>query len=696
MNGTTGNTLEELLQQLGAGFDKAASESEKQDDKDEKAEKKDEDDKKGKMPPWLKDKDEKKDDKGEEGQTKEAALAGAALAREVAEQAAAAALNTNQTTGMNKQASLAGKALAEAVLATLTKQAGESNTADGIAPEGVPAMHQRDNAQMVAEQAAAVKPMPTSDGLRPTGTINQIFDAVVQDALSQGAASTDQVHETGIAAQEGAVEDHATPNQMKVAAMGQLLEQGFSFDEAAEMVKQASEQGAQASDEMEKAAAVQELVTNYGIDFGDAVEMIKAAAEEIEREEDTLMKAAAMDELLAQGLDFDTALTLIKQAGESNTADGIAPEGVPAMHQRDNAQMVAEQAATVKPMPTSDGLRPTGTINEIFDAIIQDALSQGAASTDQVHTVGVAAQEGAVEDHAVPNQAPVIGDVEKTAAMTSFLQAGFDFDQAAGMVKQAGDLATAYFKGPGYMEADIRKQYTGEETPTWDKIKGNFRGNARAGGRGILEGLAGGAIGTGLGVGASYLSKGKISPNVGVLGGGTLGILSGNIHGHHASIKNQAQEAHEKYRAQEKQASVASSVKGFVGKHMNTAKLNVDAIRNGSGVIRTEAAKELARNPLVLGGAAAAGAAGAGAAYAGREKQAAAGQLLIGKGGMSLKKKLALGAAGVAGAGAAGYGAHKALAQEKQAAVNSLVELGMDFDTAVAAVNQKAGEIYGK
>lgn len=536
-------TFDQLLASLQSGMSKSASEGE-DGKKDEKTEGKGEnpfakkDDKKDEKSEGKDSKDDKSDEdkkddesKDDEGQTKEASVAGAALAREVAEQIAS--LNLGQ--GMNKQASTAGQALAQALLKQAS--AGDQTTSNGV-PAGVtPNKLQVDNAASEGEGAATVKPMPTGDGVRNQGTVNEIFDAIVQDALNQGAASTDQVHESGYAKVEGAVEDHATPSQVKTAA--------------------------EREDTLLKVAAIQELVSQ-GVSYEDALSMVKQAEQDIAYD---MEKAAALEALVAENIDFDSAIELVKQAsaGDQITDNGI-PDGVtPNKLQVDNAASEAEGASYIKPQLTGDGIKNTGSVNEIFDAIVQDALSQGAASTDQVHERGVANPEGAVEEHAVPSQV-------KVAAMNSLLEQGIDFDEAAELITKAASAATLMLQGPG--KAAIAA----------GKAKAAVGAAA-----GKLKSLAGAAKGD-----ASTLVRGKV---------GGDSVISVNGKGR--------------------------------------------AVTGG----RMDAAKGLAKNPLVQGGAAALAAGGATAALVGREKKAA---------------------------------------------LDALVDAGVDYDSAVSLVESKAQELYGE
>jgi hypothetical protein len=485
------SSLAQLLEVLEQGLSKTASEKdEKQDekDKDEKdnpfVKKEDKEDKDEKSDP-----ESKKEDKSENGgQTKEASAAGAALAREVAEQIASLTLGN----GMNKQASTAGQALAQALLKRAS--AGDMTTTDGIAPGAVPNKIQVDNAQTNAEGDASIKPMPTGDGIRNHGTVNQIFDAMIADALAQGAASTDQVHETGVAAAEGGALK-AVPNQVKVASE------------------------VSAEDEIEKAAAVSELVAQ-GFNFEDAFEMVKQAELEINFE---LEKVAAMDALMAEGVDFDQAVELIKQAsaGDMTTMDGIAPGVTPNKIQVDNAQMNAEGDASIKPMITGDGVRNYGSLNEIFDGIIADTKAQGAAGVDQVHETGVAAKEGNALS-AVPNQI-------KVAAMNQLLEQGMDFDQASELVKQAS-AAQLLLSGPGKVGSTFSRAKTGlkgmadaagKDAKTL--LKGDVGGDSV-----VSVGNSGRAVTSGRGAAAGRLAKNPlVAGGAGALaaGGATAALV---------------------------------------------------------------------------------------------------------------------------------------------------------------------------
>jgi hypothetical protein len=227
-------------------------------------------------------------------QTKEAATVGADLAKAVLEKVATLQLNQVKTEeNMNKQAAEAGKALANALLEKLAS-VGDMNTENGIST-GVPNKTQVDLAAQEAEQAAIIHVQPGTDGRGNGGTVNQIFDAIVAKAMA-GAAPAQQNPAPGTAKDEGALVTQQAPHQVQTGA--------FTVPGQEKM----------ASDEHEKAAAVSQLVAE-GIDFDSAVNMVKEAAEEIEREEVSQVKQAALAHLIDNGMDFDQAVNLVKRLG---------------------------------------------------------------------------------------------------------------------------------------------------------------------------------------------------------------------------------------------------------------------------------------------------------------------------------------------------------------------------------------------
>jgi hypothetical protein len=396
-----------------AGLSKQASDDAAADEKHEKKEDKVEDDAKKNVSEAksalgksekdfenlkkMNEKEEKKDEKGEKEQTKEAQAT--SLADQIMQKVASANITTNKDSEMNKQASDAGKALADALLTKLAN-AGDVATINGI-PGGVaPNKNQIDVAQQVAEQDATIKPMPTGDGIRNSGTINQIFDAIVSDALGQGAAAVDQVAGGGVAGNEGAVEAHAVPNQVP--------------DES-----------------VEKTAAVVSLV-NSGIDFDDAVNMVKAAAEQIEAEEAEQVKQAAFASLVGQGIDFDLAAAMVKSAGKMDAIKGAAGRAV---------ESAKGAAGAAKDWAQREGVRASvGAENVAFGLKNKDKgiALRGVGQLAKNRLVQAGAAAGALGAAAgalgAGGAAYALGR-EKQAAVSALCEAGVDFESAVDLVQ---------------------------------------------------------------------------------------------------------------------------------------------------------------------------------------------------------------------------------------------------------------------
>lgn len=430
-------SLESLLEDLEkqAGFTKQASdesdkkkEEEKKNEEKEKGSKDGDDESKSKLEKAKEELNKAEKDLDSAGQTKEAQDAGASFAQAIMQKVASVQLSTkeNKETEMNKQASIAGKALADALMEKLAS-AGDLTTTNGIPDGVVPNKNQIDTAQLVAEQDATIKPMPTGDGIKNTGTINQIFDAIVADAMGQGAASFDQVHSTGVSQAEGAVEGHAVPNQVQ-------------------------------ADNVEKTAAVMSLV-NSGIDFDSAVDMVKSAAEELEFEEGEQIKQAAFADLIDQGVDFELAAALIKSASAVGPSIGVARRGARAVGEAvGNLGLGAKVEAARSAVQGAAGTASSavqGAAGTAKDWLQAEAANAGrnfrglATGKNPLGAPGAYSRMDAAK-HLAHNRlvqggaaAGVLGaggaayalGREKKAAVDSLVEAGVDFESAVDLVQ---------------------------------------------------------------------------------------------------------------------------------------------------------------------------------------------------------------------------------------------------------------------
>lgn len=401
-------TLDDLLNSL----EKQASDQEAGKDNEDEDEDEDEESKvKGKedSAAWKLRSAEKdlEDVKKIDDRVKEAHLQGSALANEIMQKVAYAKNPSNlKETQMNKSAQFAGQALAQSLLMKLAG-AGDFSTSNGIFEGAMPNKAQIDNAQMVSEQDMTIDPTPTKDEAGDGGgSVNQIFDAIISKAMSQGAASVDQVHGTGISQYEGMIADRTAPGNAGA--------------------------GAGAEEEVEKVAAINALM-NTGFDIFSAVDMVKAAEQELMYEQDMQIKQAAMNELLNAGVDFELAAAMVKQAGVREMAAtagaamsraGAAAKGY-ATRGYDGAKGYGQRVvADARDLPTQAAMLATGSGGTRGAAFRQIAGNRAA----QLGAGAVAGAGLAGGGYALAR--------EKQAAMSGLIEAGVDFDTAVALVAE--------------------------------------------------------------------------------------------------------------------------------------------------------------------------------------------------------------------------------------------------------------------
>lgn len=208
--------------------------------------------------------------------------------------------NAGEDKPMTKSAhELAGQSIADSILASLNglqKQA-ENNVAS-------------ETATMVAEDDAKIKETPVAGK-----TVSEVAKALLERAGSEGKTHVPEHVSQVVAAEGGAQTAGREPidsNLDKQASetLTALINDGVTFDEAVELVKEAS---AMMSSDLEKSAAVSALI-DQGIDFADAVELVKQATFQGEEEYSELEKAAAVNELVADGYSFADALEAVNKA----------------------------------------------------------------------------------------------------------------------------------------------------------------------------------------------------------------------------------------------------------------------------------------------------------------------------------------------------------------------------------------------
>lgn len=241
-------------------------------------------------------------------------------------------ISDSTETIIEKVASETEVSVADQLKDTLTKEAsasesiGDTNmsveTGNSIA-DSILSMLDGMNKEAAAGNNVAVETaeMEAQHGERITQTPRQ--GKTVTEVAKALAAKTPGQQEDDIEATEGNSEAavSAIPSDIeKAAAVDGLMGEGYAFEDAVELVKQASEEIAAEDAELEKIAAVNALI-GEGINFEDAIELVKQASHEMDYEEEysDMEKMAAVQELMVEdGLDFEEASELVKQAAEES------------------------------------------------------------------------------------------------------------------------------------------------------------------------------------------------------------------------------------------------------------------------------------------------------------------------------------------------------------------------------------------
>lgn len=104
--------------------------------------------------------------------------------------------------------------------------------------------------------------------------------------------------------------------------------------------------------DIDKKAALDELMAD-GVDFEDAIALVKQASEELESEGDELEKAAAVGILLEEGHSFEDAVELVKQACDQS---------------EDYSDL--EKAAAVQELMTEDGMDFADAVELVKEAAL--------------------------------------------------------------------------------------------------------------------------------------------------------------------------------------------------------------------------------------------------------------------------------------------------------------------------------------
>lgn len=255
-------------------------------------------------------------------------------------------------------------ALTASVEATLIKEA------EAVSPQ--PHVANTDNASLAAAQDQVNHVAEQSGGTVEAQTVETIQKGL--NTPSATATSEDMVPK---------VEDS---NMQKAAAVSELVAQGHSFYDAADLV-------AVADGELQKEAAFVEL-TAEGYSFDEATSLIKAASDSFAEPEVEITKEAAMADLLSQGVAFGDAVNMIKEAALSDVLKGAASKASSAA--KGAASKVGDSAKKVTKKQAIIGGASAGAVaggaygakkSMTKEAALQELMDSGYTFTQALATV---------------------------------------------------------------------------------------------------------------------------------------------------------------------------------------------------------------------------------------------------------------------------------------------------------------------
>ena len=428
---------------------------------------------------------------------------------------------------ITKAAFQAGEALAQQLL---TKFAADNAIQAG-------------DAAIVARDTSKVLPTQTA------GSFDAPFIGTIETAIAKGATSDDvvdqiqdqqtkqaQIKSENTEMAKGIMkkiaqmvgEDTTTPaagEALGSAQVPNLLQQGTAAMTAQDDAKVLPMPGTEGSlnsilEAVVARAEEQGAVSDNLVDGNTAAPSSVEGGPEDEQE-----KAAAVDALVGEGMSFSQAVALVKQAEEDMAVEADQQEKFAAVQELCAAGYDFDSAV----------------------ALVKQAEADLAGEVDEQ---------------------------EKVAAVDELMGQGYNFEDAVALVKQAVEEKDHMLRGymsPAWQENAIAKDHGKEGLKGFKANAGkHITGALRVAGRGVGEGVAGAGIGAGIGagVGAAIAKLRRLDPiagaKIGAALGGSGGLYGGEIHGVVKSLKNQAAEAHEKYRGQEKKAAFDALVEAGI------------------------------------------------------------------------------------------------------------------------------------
>lgn len=301
---------------------------------------------------------------------------------------------------------LAGSGLAGNSTEPMVKQASQSQ-----APK-VTSQVASDLEEHLTKQANEVSPTmsPSQKGHAMANQVMQLIKQAVDlgEMNAAGAAGNNVINETtSIAGMSTAGQQmqplNGNPNQVLQATLAQALASGAVHPDQLDLnvLHQGMDEGngqmpiqdmagnydmnavpsAQAQDNIEKVAAVATLIDN-GINFEDAVIMVKQAEESILADEHEIIKRAAVNEMCQAGYSIEDAVYLVKQATAAEAAGkagNFFKEGLNQLRHPTQAHAAGKAGMAARGENVMTNAMAEGPLNQ--EAFYKALMDQQAAST---------------------------------------------------------------------------------------------------------------------------------------------------------------------------------------------------------------------------------------------------------------------------------------------------------------------------
>jgi hypothetical protein len=388
---------------------------------------------------------------------------------------------------------------------------------------------------------------------------------------------------------------------------------------------------------------VQMATINKGLALGgtspDMVDKLEDKAGQT-KEAQIKSENTQMAKSIMQKIAQEVGLPTTTPAAAVNTEAAVSPNLI----QQSNAVMTSQDDSKVLPLPGAEG-----TINNILEAIVARAKDQGGVSADLVNGNAAAGESQTAAqdqyfDEAEGSVAQAADNIEKAAAVSALVEAGCDFYDAISMVKQAEESLAEEADQQEKMAAVSTLVEAGYDFDTAiqlvkqaeAELNGTDEEMEKAA---AVEGLM--ADGYSFEDSVELVKQAISNPSERVSHPGTRG-----------KIESAAYQA--KMKARRYARELAAKAKSF-GSSTKSEATNAVAAAKGLKNSPRYALQSLGNNKLVQGVADATGLAGlAGGAYA-----------------LAHRK------------------------HEKKAALDTLIDAGIDFDSAVNLVTQAEYDVYG-